>query len=127
MSQLVLVRGLPGSGKSTFARTIAGQRDWRTVEVDTFFYENGLYQFDAKRLPVAHQWCLDAARELLRDDYSVVVSNTFVNRWEMAPYIKLASELDARLTVVEMCTQYTNVHGVPDSVIERMRRDWEKL
>jgi predicted kinase len=127
MSQLVLIRGLPGSGKSTFAKAMCLARDgWVHREADMYFYQGGrIYRFDARRLPEAHLWCQDATRELLRDGYNVVVSNTFTQRWEMKPYIDMAKELGVSLHVVEMSTQYQNVHGVPTEVLQRMSDNWE--
>lgn len=48
MTDLFIIRGLPGSGKSMFARTIASSMD-DTVhfEADMFFERDGEYRFDA--------------------------------------------------------------------------------
>lgn len=79
--QLILVRGLPGSGKSTHARVIANEifRCAR-IEADMYFVKDGEYLFDASKLGEAHKWCLDNTRELLSDGVSVVVSNTFTTK-----------------------------------------------
>ena len=52
---LTLVRGLPGSGKSTFANWI--WNEYAVCEADKFFYDKeGNYNFDAIKLREAHEW-----------------------------------------------------------------------
>mgnify|MGYP003397063022 FL=1 len=45
--QLVIVRGIPGSGKSTFAAEISRETGLFVFESDEYFIRNGVYQFDA--------------------------------------------------------------------------------
>ena len=49
MKELILLRGLPGSGKSTFAEVIGGFR----CEADMYFMEDGEYKFDITRIEKA--------------------------------------------------------------------------
>ena len=44
MKNLYIVRGLPGSGKSTFARSIA--KPYQIFEADQYFMKKGKYNFD---------------------------------------------------------------------------------
>jgi len=53
VKQLILLRGLPGSGKSTFANLLGGIH----VEADQYFIQDGEYKFDASKLKQAHNWC----------------------------------------------------------------------
>jgi predicted kinase len=57
-------------------------------------------------------------------DY-VFVSNTFTKLWEMDKYIELAKTYEYNLVVYHMTTQYENVHGVPQEVVDRMLAQYE--
>lgn len=123
--KLILVRGLPGSGKTTLARLIAlGGYDH--CEADQYFERDGEYQFDASKLADAHSYCQDATYAALRDGRSVVVSNTFSRLWEMDPYIQMAKECGATLHVITVEGQYCSIHNVPQSTIFKMRERWER-
>ena len=54
---LFIVRGVPGSGKSTFAKHI--WNEYAICEADKYFVdrETGEYKFDATKLKEAHEWC----------------------------------------------------------------------
>ena len=122
--ELVLIRGLPGSGKSTMAKSMAGYDHY---EADMFFVRDGEYRYDAVRIKDAHEWCQRKAREALADGKRVVVSNTFTRRFEMEPYFVMARAFGAGLRIVEATGKWENVHGVPEEVVERMRKRWEHV
>jgi Chromatin associated protein KTI12 len=50
--RLVLIRGVPGSGKSTRAREL---QEYLHFEADMYFIRDGAYTFDSDLLPAAHQ------------------------------------------------------------------------
>ena len=124
--QLILVRGLPGAGKSTHARIIANEifRCAR-VEADMYFIKDGEYVFDPTKLGDAHAWCLNNTRELLSDGVSVIVSNTFTTKKELKPYFDLAKDLKIKPQVILCQGNYKSVHNVPEETIEKMRKRFE--
>lgn len=94
MSKLTLVRGLPGSGKSTHADELRLQSQytpWVTVRStdDYFVRPDGHYDFNHRLLSGAHEWNQQMARELLDAGYHVIVANTFSQQWEMEPYLSM--------------------------------------
>lgn len=125
MSELVLIRGLPGSGKSTFARS--EYSDYVLVEADAWFETTNGYKFDKFEVTNAHRWCQSQTECLLRQGKNVVVANTFVKRWEIAPYAAIAIRTKATLRVYTVKGKFENVHGVPDVIIEEMKLQWENL
>ena len=119
---LTLIRGLPGSGKSTLAQ----QLDAFHLEADMYFVDRaGVYQFQPSLLKKAHQWCEAECESLLKQNKSVVVSNTFIKRWEMKAYLELAEKYQAKL-FIKVCTgKYQSIHGVPATTIKRMQSQWQ--
>ena len=53
--ELVLIRGLPGSGKSTIAKELA-VTGFEHFEADMFFPVDGVYRYEASRIRHAHTW-----------------------------------------------------------------------
>lgn len=122
---LYLVRGLPGSGKSTFAQTLSEHTSGHWWEADDFFYDDNFeYQFDASKLHEAHLWCY--SRAAMSMEYShpvVIVSNTFTTEKELKPYLQLAAEYGYNVTTMIIENRHGNssVHGVPEETMQKMR------
>ena len=126
-AKLIILRGLPGSGKSTLARQLCNQKNLKHVEADMYFEnEDGQYLFVKRDLPQAHQWCFEQACRWLEKGEVVVVSNTFVQFWEMAPYINYCKEKAIEFDVRVCRGSYSSTHDVPKEAIERMRRIWQE-
>ena len=130
---LTLVRGLPGSGKSTFANFI--WNDYAICEADKFFVDSeGNYNFDATRLRQAHEWCRNQVETRMKDNENnpqyypeIVVSNTFTQEWEMEAYYKLAEQYKYKVfsIIVENRHGGVNQHGVPVDKLEQMKNRFE--
>jgi predicted kinase len=132
---LYIVRGLPGSGKSTFALKLVGE-EFLVCEADKYFIdkESGEYKFDGSKIKDAHKWCQDMVESYMKDSLvnnqfypEIAVSNTFTQEWEMTPYIDLAKKYGYIVftVIVENRHGGKNLHGVPDDKLELMRNRFE--
>lgn len=125
--ELFLLRGLPGAGKSTLAKSLGGCH----FEADMYFLdEHSNYNFDATKLKEAHQWCQDSVKREMQYDNEVsriVVSNTFTQEWEMQAYVDLAKQYGYMIftLIVENRHGGVNTHGVPEEALERMKNRFE--
>ena len=123
--ELILIRGLPGSGKTTMAKT--QYPDHIHFEADQYFEKDGEYLFRPHLIKDAHEQCQNNTRRALGRGRDVVVANTFTQKWEMEPYHRMAVANGATVKVIEATGKFKNIHGVPDEVIEKMRNRWETL
>lgn len=135
LMQVLIMCGLPGSGKSTLARRFAKELDAVICSADDYYQLDGVYRFDPTRLPEAHDWCQQKARELLAQGRPVVIDNTNLKREHRAAYVAMAQEYGAAWQVVPPVTPWrwnplvchTRCrHGVPLAEIERMLADFER-
>jgi predicted kinase len=127
---LYIVRGIPGSGKSTFAKTLGGTH----IEADQYFVDvDGNYNFDGGKIKLAHEYCRAQTEAWMRTDGTqvnvdrIVVSNTFTQEWEIKPYFELAKEYGYKVftIIVENRHGGKNVHEVPEDKIQMMKDRFE--
>jgi hypothetical protein len=122
---LYLIRGVPGSGKSTFAWQLFKSRlVQRMYEADDYFISAGEYQFDPRKLEDAHNQCKRNTWLALYEGMSVAVSNTSCAEWEVETYATIARETEANFVsiIVENRHDGKNIHGCPDAKVEQMKR-----
>lgn len=120
---MYIVRGLPGSGKTTLARELVGFA--HVFEADQYFERDGWYQFDATKLKEAHQDCFSRVEEAMTRGCSVAVSNTFTMKWEYEKYVEAAKSAGYTVCVVHCESQFRGLHDVPAETVERMKERWE--
>lgn len=126
---LFILRGLPGSGKTTLAKSIGAVH----FEADMYFMEGNEYKFDVTKLKKAHAWCQDQVRISMKrsdktiGDLRIAVSNTFTQEWEMEPYVEMAKEYGFKvfILIVENRHGGVNQHEVPEDKIELMKNRFE--
>lgn len=123
---LYIVRGLPSSGKSTFAKTLGGIH----IEADQYFVDaDGNYNFDGSKIKLAHEYCKGQTEAWMKTDGTqvnvdkIVVSNTFTQEWEFQPYLELAEKYGYKTfcVIIENRHGNTNEHNVPEDKIEQMK------
>ncbi|XP_053434119.1 NEDD4-binding protein 2 isoform X2 [Nycticebus coucang] len=135
---LVLLRGLPGSGKSFLARTLQEDNPSGVIlSTDDYFYINGQYQFDVKYLGEAHEWNQNRAREAFEKKISpIIIDNTNLQAWEMKPYVALSQKHKYKVLFREPDTWWKfkpkelarrNIHGVSKEKITRMLEHYQRF
>ncbi len=129
--KVVVLSGIPGSGKSTYARERFP--DAVVFSADAYFTDpaDGTYRFNPALLGVAHGQCLRGFAYALHAGAAelLVVDNTNLTVAELAPYAALALAYNAELQIITICCDIEtaatrNVHGVPRHSIARM---WSAL
>ncbi|XP_077666186.1 NEDD4-binding protein 2-like 1 isoform X2 [Eretmochelys imbricata] len=135
--RLYLLRGLPGSGKTTRARQL--KREFPGAVIlstdDFFFTEDGTYVFSPDCLDEAHLWNQKRAHKAMKNGKSpVIIDNTNIHAWEMKPYVIMARENNYEVIFQEPDTHWKfnvrelarrNNHGVPREKIQRMKDQYE--
>ncbi len=132
MKKLIVMRGISGSGKSTYTRT--HYPDAQVFSADhEFIQPDGKYVFDPKKLGEAHLSCWRKTHEaLMQGAPCVVVDNTHTTMWEMSPYVQMGKALGYDVLIVRMDTDPAlcakrNVHGVPEKKVMEMAQRFQKV
>lgn len=136
--RLYIMQGASGSGKSTRAieikNELANQGIVSTIHsTDDFFYVKDkntgemVYQWDGSKLSLFHAKNQECVRKSLTDGFSVIVDNTNIYACHVTPYVEMAISRGIPVVFVRCEGQFKNVHGVPDTQVEKMREKIEDL
>ncbi|XP_028260788.1 NEDD4-binding protein 2 isoform X2 [Parambassis ranga] len=135
---LVLLRGAPGSGKSTMARALLEHNPGGVIlSTDDYFIRNGQYLFDPTVLGEAHEWNHKRAKEAFeRGTNPIIIDNTNMQGWEMKPYVAQALKHGYKVLFREPDTWWKNkarelgrrsTHNIPVEKIRRMLDGYERF
>lgn len=127
-AKVVIMRGLPGSGKSHYAKNnFPGAI---TLSSDHYFINSdGEYVYDPAKIGSAHAWCFKSFIKCLTEASSsdvLVVDNTNISAVEIAPYVMAANAFgvrDVHIITVEcdpIKAHSRNAHGVPLETVQKM-------
>jgi len=129
----VILSGLAGAGKSTIARSLTTGlpiSNYVIASADDYFtqYGNAPYNFVPSLLPDAHAECyLNFLAACALRVPLVIVDNTNLQGWEIAPYYRHAEAVGYDVSITKVLIDVPtaaarNVHSVPLKAIESMAK-----
>lgn len=136
---IYIMRGLPGSGKSTRAheiKTSAPPQNFGLIlSTDDFFTKDGVYKWDLSLCGKAHLWNQDRCKEAMENGLmKIIIDNTNLDIREMLPYIQLAEKHGYEIYISEPNTDWKYdvdecykkcIHHVDKGKIRSMHNRWQ--
>jgi len=121
---LIIVRGIPGSGKSSFAsllgRAICTADDWHI--------RKGVYDWKPENVGKAHDWCQRKCRRFMKAGIErIIIANTSTTKKEFNPYIQMAKHYGYKVysVITENRHGGESLHEVPETTLEKMKNRFE--
>lgn len=130
MNSLILLRGLPGSGKTTLAKELSENGKYPVFSVDDYFTDSKTdeYKFEFDKNYLAYKQCEENTKRSMQNGIAkIFLDNTFTLEWEIEPYFKLASEFNYKIFVVTVENRHKNknIHQISDEQIQKMAEKYK--
>ncbi len=143
MQKIVIInRGIPASGKSTFTQKIVSTLQESGISAvscstDDYFMAGEEYLFDTTKLREYHLKNQDRFKSALKDGIEMVIcDNTNIEPWETKPYYEMAKEFDYRVILmdfeprnIEQHTQAQTNEGysrnIPTDILTQMHQSYQ--
>lgn len=133
--KVIILRGLPGSGKTEFKKSL---RDHILISMDLYWTKDGQeYEFVAADIPKAVKWMHEKFIAALEQEQNspkalVVVDNTHTRVWEMEFFIAQAKKRGWMVQIVRVEADVMDCaarcsHPVPASKLLEMRDRFEDV
>ncbi|MCL4816636.1 MAG: AAA family ATPase [Flavobacteriales bacterium] len=127
---LIILRGLPGAGKTTLAHVLSENGKYPIFSVDDFFTDaqTGKYTFVFSENHIAYHQCLKHCEKAMKENVSkIILHNVFSMQWEIEPYFKLAEQYNYTLHIatVEKHHTHSNTHSITDEQIKKMAKNFK--
>jgi len=127
---LILLRGLPGAGKSSIASILSSDGKFPVHAVDHYFTnsETGKYEFDYAKNHLAYRQCEERTRSSMEEKCEkIFIDNTFTMEWEIKPYFKLAAEYNYSVFVLTVENHHGNssIHNISREQLEKMAEKYK--
>mgnify|MGYP002769528412 FL=1 len=123
MNTLYIVRGLPGSGKSQFARKLVSKSEFVFEANKYMLDENGNYKYQASKLAFCHNKCFDNVKyAMIYGVNKIVVANTFIRKNDYNRYINLANKFQYDVRIIT-CKRFDPQFR--KDVVNRMKKEFQ--
>ncbi len=122
---LIIVRGLPSSGKTSFGKLLGTKA---ICSADDYITHKGVYMWKPETVSKSHDWCQRKCRRFMQiGAQRIVIANTNTTAREMQPYIDMAKRYGYVYysVIVEKRHENFNDHGVPQQTLEKMKDRFE--
>lgn len=125
--QVTILRGVSGSGKTSFAEFLKSLSPNETLIccADDYFMKDGRYLWNAEELYKAHNWCFAKFVAGLKDEEirHIIIANTSATKKEVDKYRKCATNEGVRVAclVVENRHEGKNIHNVTEETLQKQK------
>lgn len=132
--KLIIMRGLPGSGKSEKAKQLV--ENGVIHSTDSYFIQDGVYRFDENNVSVFHDLNLMSAIGSMKKGMTpIIIDNTNLISFYCEEYVDNAKMYGYEITIVEPSSPWAfdvdelvkrNVHNTSRDIIVSMLEMYEE-